>query len=56
MTDDDNVTLSEFVAQKRHELDDFFAQWCEDMEADPDQFPGEMSFGDWDEQLEAFDT
>ena len=50
----DIMTLPEFVAEQRHRLDEFFEMWFANMEDNPADYPGEMSPGEWDEQLEVF--
>ena len=51
------MTVKEFTAQKRQELsilDRFEAYWSERMKQSPQNFPGELQAGDWDEQFRSF--
>lgn len=50
------MTLAEYMAAERKRIDRFEKMWLANMADNPDNYPGEMSPGDWDEQLEAWHT
>jgi hypothetical protein len=50
------MTLAEFMAHERLRLVAFEEMWRANMVENPGNYPGEMSPGDWDEQLEAWRT
>jgi hypothetical protein len=50
------ITLDEFIAEQKSELDKFAAEWRENQAKEPQHWPERMPLGEWDEQLRAFDS
>jgi hypothetical protein len=49
------MTLTEFLTAQRQKLDAMEAAWIAGMRDQSENFPAEMSEGDWQEQLAAID-
>lgn len=49
------MSLDEFVAEQKAELDRFAAEWRKNQAKDPEHWPERMAPGEWDEQLRAFE-
>lgn len=50
------ITLEEFVARTKAELDAFADNWKKEHAKAPDDWPMEMSLGEWDEQFYSTDV
>lgn len=50
------MTLQEYFLHKRKALADFLAHWSEQVQANPDHYPTDMNYADWDEQFDVFET
>lgn len=48
------MTLDEFVAEERARIDRFLADYRQQAETRPAEFPLAQEPGDWDEQLQFF--
>lgn len=45
------MTLEQFIAAAKSDIDKFHQSWIEGMAAGSDMYPAEMEEGDWFEQL-----
>ena len=48
------MPLDEFLNKKREDLARFEKWWRESHPINPEEFPMEMGYSDWDEQFEMF--
>ena len=54
MDDEVLMTLGAFIASERKRLEKFERFWKRGQENEPDDFPVELSLGDWDIQYQVF--
>ena len=44
------MTLDEYIVAAKAELDEFANVWRKGQYADPEQYPAELGWGDWEDQ------
>lgn len=45
------MTLEQYIAELKAKIEKFEQEWLENQKADPDNYPTNLSPGDWDEQF-----